>query len=384
VPRVSHPAFDTLNGIDVLVRDKFAQLKGKRIGLVTNHTGRDREGNTTIDLLHKAPDVKLVALFSPEHGIRGTLDQEKIGNTTDEKTGLPVYSLYGETRKPAAQHLQGLDALVFDIQDVGARFYTYISTMGLALEACAQAKVKFIVLDRVNPINAADVEGPLADNDKLSFIAFHAIPVRHGMTVGELAQLFNKERNLNADLQVITIQNWRRNQWLDETGLTWLNPSPNMRSLTAATLYTGVCLIEATNVSVGRGTGTPFELIGAPWINERKLAVALNHANLPGVRFVPVRFKPDTSVHKGVECGGVNFIITDRAAFEPVLLGLELCAQLIKLHPKEFDADKILRLLASQKTLAALKGGSDGRAARQVYVSELEAFRVVRQRYLLY
>ena len=379
-----YSALDTLNGIDVLVKENFAQLKGKRIGLITNHTGRDREGNSTIDLLFKAPDVKLVALFSPEHGIRGALDQEKIGNSTDEKTGLPIYSLYGETRKPAAQQLQGLDALVFDIQDIGARFYTYISTMGLALEACAQAKVKFIVLDRVNPINAEAVEGPLADNDKLSFVAFHSIPIRHGMTVGELAQLFNKDRNLNANLQVIGVQNWRRAAWLDETGLTWTNPSPNMRSLTEATLYPGVAILEYSNVSVGRGTNTPFELLGAPWLKERAFAAAMNAANLPGVRFIPVRFKPDAATHKGVECGGVNLIITDRQTFEPVLTGLELAAQLFKLHPKEFEIDKLARLLASQKILTALKQGSDGRAAKQIYASELEAFRIVRQKYLLY
>jgi uncharacterized protein YbbC (DUF1343 family)/CubicO group peptidase (beta-lactamase class C family) len=385
--RTPHSALDTLstlNGIDVLVKENFAQLKGKRIGLITNHTGRDREGNSTIDLLFKAPDVKLVALFSPEHGIRGALDQEKIGNSTDEKTGLPIYSLYGETRKPAVQHLQGLDALVFDIQDVGARFYTYISTMGLALEACAQAKLKFIVLDRVNPINAESVEGPIADNDKLSFIAFHQLPIRHGMTVGELAQLFNKDRNLNANLQVIGVQNWRRSAWLDETGLSWTNPSPNMRSLTQATLYPGVAILEFSNVSVGRGTNSPFELLGAPWLKERAFAAAMNATNLPGVRFVPVRFKPDASTHKGVECGGVNLIITDRQTFEPVLTGLELAAQLFKLHSKEFEIDKLTRLLVSQKILMALKEGSDGRAAKQVYASELEAFRVVRQKYLLY
>ena len=382
--RTPPPALETLNGIDVLVKENFAQLKGKRIGLITNHTGRDREGNSTIDLLFKAPDVKLAALFSPEHGIRGALDQEKIGNSTDEKTGLPIYSLYGETRKPAVQQLQGLDALVFDIQDVGARFYTYISTMGLALEACSQAKLKFIVLDRVNPINAESVEGPLADNDKLSFVAFHSIPIRHGMTVGELAQLFNKDRNLNANLQVIGVQNWRRSAWLDETGLTWTNPSPNMRSLTEATLYPGVAILEYSNVSVGRGTNAPFELLGAPWLKERAFAAALNAANLPGVRFIPVRFKPDAATHKGVECGGVNIIITDRQAFEPVLTGLELAAQLFKLHSKEFEIDKLTRLLVNQKILAALKQGSDGRAAKQIYASELDAFRIVRQKYLLY
>lgn len=374
---------NTLNGIDVLVKNQFAQLKGKRIGLITNHTGRDRDGNSTIDLLANASGVKLVALFSPEHGIRGVLD-EKVSDSKDEKTGLPIYSLYGETRKPTPQMLQGLDALVFDIQDIGARFYTYPSTMGLAMEAAAQQKLKFIVLDRLNPINGVDVEGPLADADKLSFIAHHQIPVRHGMTVGELAQLFNKEKNINCDLQVVRVENWRREQWFDETGLSWVNPSPNMRSLTQATLYPGVCLLEPTNVSVGRGTNTPFELIGAPWIDGRKLAAALNAANLPGVRFVPVRYKPTASVHKDADCGGVNLIITNREVFEPVLTGFELVAQLHKLYPREFELNKVLRLLVNQQALEALRSGSDGRALKQVYERELENFRTLRRQYLLY
>ncbi|MBI1766416.1 MAG: DUF1343 domain-containing protein [Acidobacteria bacterium] len=374
---------NTLNGIDVLEKNSFTQLKGKRIGLITNHTGRDRDGNSTIDLLANAPGVKLVALFSPEHGIRGVMD-EKVTDSKDEKTGLPIYSLYGETRKPTPQMLQGLDALVFDIQDIGARFYTYPSTMGLAMEAAAQQKLKFIVLDRLNPINGVDVEGPLADADKLSFIAHHTLPIRHGMTVGELAQLFNQEKNINADLQIIRVENWRREQWFDETGLSWVNPSPNMRSLTQATLYPGVCLLEPTNVSVGRGTNTPFELIGAPWIDGRKLAAALNAANLPGVRFVPLRFKPTASVHKDADCGGINLIITNREVFEPVLTGLELIAQLHKLYPREFELNKVLRLLVNQQALDALAKGSDGRALKQVYERDLESFRALRARYLLY
>lgn len=382
-PSVSQSA-QALNGIDVLKRDGFALLKGKRVGLITNHTGRDRDGNPTIDVLHKAPDVKLVALFSPEHGIRGALDQEKITNTTDEKTGLPVFSLYGETRKPTAEMLKEIDVLVFDIQDIGARFYTYISTMGLAMEEAAKNGKTFVVLDRVNPINGVNVEGPLADGDKLSFIAHHQIPVRHGMTVGELAQLFNKERNINADLQIVRVEDWLRSEYFDETGLTWINPSPNMRSLTQATLYPGVCLLEPTNVSVGRGTDTPFELIGAPWIDGRKLAEALNTARLPGVRFVPVRFTPKASVHKEAECGGVNIVITDRASFEPVLMGMEMAVQLKKLFGKDFAVDRFNRLLVSQKIYDAFRQGSDARALRQLWETELDGFRAIRRKYLLY
>jgi uncharacterized protein YbbC (DUF1343 family) len=359
-------------------------LQGKRVGLITNHTGRDRDGVSTIDLLFKAPELKLVALFSPEHGIRGALDQEKITNSTDEKTGLPVYSLYGETRKPTPEMLKDIDTLVFDIQDIGARFYTYISTMGMALEEAAKNKITFIVLDRVNPINSHDVEGPLADADKLSFIAYHQIPIRHGMTVGELAQLFNKERGLNADLQIVRVQDWKRTEWFDETGLTWVNPSPNMRSLTQATLYPGVCLLEPTNVSVGRGADTPFELIGAPWIDGRKLSDTLNRSNLPGVRFVPVRFTPKASVHKDAECGGVNIIITDRKVFEPVLTGFEIAAQLLKLFPKDFSVDRFNRLLVNQKIFEAFRQGSDARALRQIWESDLDSFRAIRRKYLLY
>jgi uncharacterized protein YbbC (DUF1343 family)/CubicO group peptidase (beta-lactamase class C family) len=373
----------SLNGIDVLARDKFALLKGKRVGLITNHTGRDRDGASTIDLLFKAPDLKLVALFSPEHGIRGALD-EKVADSVDEKTKLPVYSLYGETRTPTAEQLKEIDALVFDIQDVGARFYTYISTMGLAMEAAAKNKKSFVVLDRVNPINGSDVEGPLADLDKLSFVAHHPIPIRHGMTVGEMAQLFNRERAINADLQVVRVEDWQRAQWFDETGLTWINPSPNMRSLTQATLYPGVCLLEPTNVSVGRGTDTPFEVIGAPWIDGRRLAEALNNANLPGVRFVPVRFTPRASVHKDAECGGVNIIVTDRRVFEPVITGLEMAVQLKKLFSKDFSVERFNRLLVSQKVFDAFRQGSDARALRQIWETELDGFRAIRRKYLLY
>jgi uncharacterized protein YbbC (DUF1343 family)/CubicO group peptidase (beta-lactamase class C family) len=373
-----------MNGIDALDRDGFKILRGKRIGLITNQTGKDRSGRSTIDLLFNAPEVKLVALFSPEHGIRGLLDQEKIVNSTDEKTGLPIFSLYGETRSPSPESLKGIDALVFDIQDIGARFYTYISTMGMAMTEAAKHKVSFVVLDRVNPINGESVEGPLADGDKLSFTAYHPIPIRHGMTAGELARLFNAERKINADVQVVRVEGWKRGEWFDETGLAWVNPSPNMRSLTQATLYPGICLLEPTNVSVGRGTDTPFELIGAPWIDGRRLAEALNTENLPGVSFVPVRFTPRASVHKDAECGGVNVLITDRKVFEPVLTGLEIAVQLLKLFPQDFSTDRFNRLLVSQKVFDAFRRGADASALRQLWESDLDAFRAIRNKYLLY
>ncbi len=374
----------SLNGIDVLARDNFAILKGKRVGLITNHTGKDQNGNTTIDLLFKAPGVKLTTLFAPEHGIRGALDQEKIANATDEKTGLPILSLYGETRKPTDEMLKDLDVLVFDIQDIGARFWTYPSTMVLAMEAAAKNKLKFVVLDRVNPINGSDVEGPIADADKLSFIAHNQIPLRHGMTMGELAQLYNGERKINANLQVVKVENWRRGAWFDETGLTWVNPSPNMRSLTEATLYPGIALLETTNVSVGRGTDTPFEILGAPYIDGRKLAASLNSLKLNGVRFVPVRFTPNASTNKGIECGGINVFVTNRNSFEPVLTGLEIASQIYQLYPKEFNVEKFNRLLVSDKIFAAFKQGSEAKALRQIWQSELEQFKAIRQKYLLY
>ena len=256
--------------------------------------------------------------------------------------------------------------------------------MGLAMEAAAKNKVKFVVLDRVNPINGSDVEGPIADADKLSFIAHNQIPLRHGMTMGELAQLYNGERKLNADLQVVKVENWRRSAWFDETGLTWVNPSPNMRSLTEATLYPGIALLETTNVSVGRGTDTPFEILGAPYIDGRKLATILNGLKLNGVRFVPVRFMPNASTNKGVECGGVNVFVTNRNTFEPVLTGLEIASQIYKLYPKEFNIEKFNRLLVSDKIFAAFKQGSEAKALRQIWQSELEQFKAIRQKYLLY
>ena len=375
---------NALNGIDVLARDNFSILKGKRVGLITNQTGKDQNGNSIIDLLFKAPDVKLTTLFSPEHGIRGALDQEKITDSKDEKTGLPILSLYGEARKPTDEMLKNIDVLVFDIQDIGARFWTYPSTMVLAMEAAAKNKIKFVVLDRINPINGSDVEGPLADADKLSFIAHNQIPLRHGMTMGELAQLYNGERNINADLQIVKVENWHRQQWFDETGLTWINPSPNMRSLTEATLYPGIALLETTNVSVGRGTDTPFEILGAPYIDGRKLAEVLNAAKLSGVRFVPVRFTPNASTNKGLECGGVNVFITNRNSFEPVLTGLEIAAQIFKMYPKEFNVDRFNRLLVSDKIFNAFKQGSEAKALKQIWENDLEKFKATRQKYLLY
>jgi uncharacterized protein YbbC (DUF1343 family)/CubicO group peptidase (beta-lactamase class C family) len=372
-----------LTGIDVLERDNFKQLAGMRIGLVTNHTGRNREGRQTIDVLSKAPGVKLVALFSPEHGIRGLADED-VSDAKDDATGLPIYSLYGETRRPKPEQLKDLDAVVYDIQDIGTRFYTYISTLGYLLEEAAKVKLPVFVLDRPNPIGGVDVEGPVADSDKLSFISYHTIPTRHGLTIGELAQLFNRQRNIGADLRVIKMEGWRRSMWFDETNLTWINPSPNMRSLTEATLYPGVGLLETTNVSVGRGTDTPFEIVGAPWIQGDKLAEFLNLRGLPGVRFVPLRFTPKASVFKDEQCGGVNIIITDRAAFRPLLTGIEMALALRKLYPNDWKVDSYLRLLVNTDTLERVKRGESAREIVASWNAGLQEFRRARSEILLY
>lgn len=380
-----NPAADAkvLTGIDVLERDGFKQLAGKKIGLVTNHTGKNRDGRQTIDVLNKAPGVELVALFSPEHGIRGSAD-EKVSDSRDEQTGLPIYSLYGETRRPKPEQLKGLDALVFDIQDIGTRFYTYISTLGYVMEEAAKAGLPVFVLDRPNPIGGLVVEGPIADADKLSFTAYHPLPVRHGMTIGELAQLFNQDRKINCDLRVIKMEGWQRAMWFDATNLTWVNPSPNMRSLTEATLYPGVGLLETTNVSVGKGTDTPFELIGAPWIVGQQLAATLNQRRLPGVRFVPVRFKPTASVFKGEECEGINLIVTDRATFRPVPTGIEIAVALRRLYPEQWKVEAYGRLLVNAATLERVKRGDAPEEIVQSWTEHLAQFRIIRARALLY
>lgn len=398
-----------MNGIDVLVREDFARLRGLRIGLITNHSGRDRQGRATIDLLHAAPGVTVVSLFSPEHGIRGVAD-ENVGDTIDTRTKLPVYSLYGESpkrtpemstadydmavirsRAPKSAQLREIDALVFDIQDIGARFYTYSATLGAALEAAAREKKKIFVLDRINPITGP-VEGPMQTRAP-SFIGFHAIPVRHGMTLGELARFFNTERNFGADLEVVRCENWTRDQWFDDTGMPWINPSPSMRSLTAATLYTGFCLLESTSVSMGRGTERPFEQVGAPYIDGERLAAELNAAGLPGVRFEAIRFTPSMTYYPGPAatlkyrdevCGGVRAILTDRSRCASVDIGLELALVLHRLYPAEFKVKDMGRLLGDDATLRAIEAGESRAAIKARWEPGLVQFAERRQTALLY
>ena len=371
-------------GLDVLQRDGFAELAGRRIGLITNHTGLDRTGARNVDLLGASPSVELAALFSPEHGLEGTLDVAEIDDGRDGQSGLRVFSLYGRTRRPTAQMLTGLDALVFDIQDAGARFYTYISTMGEAMQAAAEHGIGFVVLDRPNPINGRDVAGPMLDAGKESFVAFHRLPVRHGMTVGELARMFDAELGLGLEVRVVPTAGWRRADFYDATGLRWVNPSPNLRGLTAALLYPGIGLLETTNLSVGRGTDTPFEVLGAPWIDDFGLARCLNGCGLPGVRFVPVVFTPASSTCQGELCGGVSILVTGRGAFRPVRTGLEVARQLRILYPNVWDASAYGRLLGNERTLAAVLAGEPVDAIEAMNQPELEEFLERRSRFLLY
>ena len=372
----------TLNGVDALKRADFAPLKGLKIGLITNHTGRDREGNSTIDLLHEAPDVELVKLFSPEHGIRGKLSGQ-VADDRDQKTGLRVLSLYGQTRKPTPEHLQGLDALVFDIQDIGCRFYTYISTLKLAMEAAAEAELKIVVLDRLNPVSGDRVEGP-ATIDEATFVACHAVPIRHGMTVGELATLFVADEGWTLDLDVVRLQEWRRDAWLDETSVPWLPPSPNMRNLTQAALYPGIGLLELTAISVGRGTPTPFEIIGAPYLDHTALAAELQLLKLPGIRIEPFEFTPESSKFANELCRGLRFAITDRDAFRPLDLGVSLALILYRDHASHFDLDAVNRLLRHPPTLELVRQGKTLADIKSLWEREVADFQERRAACLFY
>jgi uncharacterized protein YbbC (DUF1343 family)/CubicO group peptidase (beta-lactamase class C family) len=382
---------DVKPGIDVLEERGFDVLqkagRKTRVGLVTNQTGVDGEGKRTIDILAHAPGVSLDAIFSPEHGVTGTLDTTNLSNSKDSATGIQVYSVYGASeaaRRPPMEVMKQLDAVVFDIQDAGARFYTYETTLGYFLEAAAKAGAEVVVLDRPNPITGSFIQGSVADTGHESFTDYWTVPVRHGMTMGELAKMFNTERNINAKLTVVAMQGWQRGDWFDSTGLAWINPSPNLRSVTAAALYPGLALIEGTNVSVGRGTDRPFEFAGAPWIKSRELAAYLNARGIAGVRFVPVSFIPTASFYEGKNCEGVNVVLTDRNALDAPELGIELAAALKKLYPSDFRLDKMADLLVNQSTYQGLVEGRDPRRIAQDWEEELEKFQAMRKKYLIY
>ncbi len=371
-------------GIDCLVANDFRDLSGACVGLITNQTGVTRDGTSTAVVFDRAEGVELVALFSPEHGLEGLLDQSRIADTTDDRTGVRVYSLYGATRSPTPEMLQGIDTLVFDIQDIGSRFYTYIATMRNAMIAASEHDIRFVVLDRPNPINGLDVDGPMLDPGRESFVAAHRLPIRHGMTVGELARLFAGELGLDLKLQVIPIEGWDRRDYHDANGLIWVNPSPNMRSLNQALLYPGIGLLETTNMSVGRGTDTPFEVIGAPWLDGQGLAATLNALGLPGVRFIPIRFTPETSKYQNEVCSGINLIVTDRERFRSIRTGLEIARQLRLRHPNDWDLVPYIRLLGNQRAFEAVRDGRSVDEIQLITKPELDAFRNRREKFLLY
>ena len=384
--RVVNRNAETLTGLDSLVADNFAILAGKRIGLITNHTGIDRNGVRNLDLMRTA-GINVAAVFSPEHGLQGKLDQENVGDTKDEATGVPVFSLYQPSRrKLPAQLTQGIDTLVFDIQDVGARFYTYSCTLLYAMETAAAQKIPFVVLDRPNPITASRVEGPMLDDKLRSFVGCFDMPTRHGLTFGELAQMANAESNWNIDLKVVPVRNWQRADWFDATGLPWRDPSPNMRSLNAATLYTALAPFEASrNLSMGRGTDAPFEQIGADWMNGHDMAVLLNSHFLPGVRIYPTRFQPASSNFTGKSIDGIRFVLTDRDLFSAARLAMELGAAFEKLYPGKMDWE-VNRFLIGNRTLidTLKKGGADPRLLSDKLDAENEKYLARRARYLLY
>ena len=373
-----------LTGIDVLVRDNFRQLAGKRVAVITNHTGLDRDRRRTAALLAKAEGVTLVAIFGPEHGATGTYDQANVPDARDEETGVPVKSLYGKTKRPTAEMLADVDAIVFDIQDIGCRFYTYIATMLEAMKAAAEHGKAFVVLDRPNPIDGVSLAGPLVDEGRGTFVGCHPLPLRHGMTAGELAGMFAAELKLDLDLTVVPCEGWRRADAFDATGLEWVNPSPNMRSLTEAFLYPGIGLLEFTNLSVGRGTDTPFEVLGAPWLDGRALADALAARRIPGVAFVPIRFTPRASKFSSQECGGISIAVTDRAMLDPVRVGLEIAVALRQVSPQDWQPEKLDVLLLHKATLEAICSGEPADAVLESARHGVKEFARRRGEWLLY
>jgi uncharacterized protein YbbC (DUF1343 family) len=370
-------------GIDVLESEKFAALRGKHVGLITNHTGLDSQGRLTIDLLTHAPGVTLVALFSPEHGLAGRND-ERVDSTKDAATGLPIYSLYGTTLRPTDQMLQGIDALVFDVQDAGVRFYTYTTTMAYCMEEAAKRNIAFYVLDRPNPLGGEIVEGPMLDADKTSFTAYYPLPIRYALTIGELAQFFNTENHIGCDLHVIAMKNWHRNYFFESTGARWIPPSPNLRTLKGAILYPGLEILQNAGVSVGRGTQTPFEEFGAPWIVGEDVAAALNARHLPGVHFTADAFIPVVGLYSGQRCGGVSVRVTDRFTVRSMQVGIEIATILKRLYLSNFDVEKLMFLLGSTETVRQLQEGVSPEAIVGSWSNDLSGFDATRRKYFIY
>jgi uncharacterized protein YbbC (DUF1343 family) len=370
-------------GIDALILHNFSEVAGLRIGLVTNRSVRNSNGQSTIEVLAKAPGLNLVAIFTPEHGL-GADREGNIQSSHDAETGLPVYSLYGASRRPLDSMLFGVDAFVIDLQDVGVRFYTYATTMAYVMEAAAAKHIPVIVLDRPNPIAAAGVKGPMLEPGLLSFTGYFSMPVQHGMTLGELALMFNAEKSIGANLSVVRMQNYRRESWYDETGLAWTNPSPNLRTIEEAILYPGVALIEGANVSVGRGTSTPFEIAGVPWIEGHSLLSYLETRGIPGVRFAAADFTPEADRYAHVLCHGVRISLAERSKFNAPRLGIELAAALHRLYPEHFSIDDTASLIGSREIVGAIKAGGDPLEIEKGWQEGLAGFLRVRSKYLLY
>jgi uncharacterized protein YbbC (DUF1343 family) len=370
-------------GLDVLEAERFAPLRGKHVGLITNHTGVDARGRTTIELLFHAPGVHLVALFSPEHGISGRAD-EKVASSKDPTTGLPTYSLYGESLRPTDEMLAGIDTLVFDIQDAGVRFYTYTVTMAYAMEEAAKRHIAFYVLDRPNLLGGDIIEGPMLDADKTNFVGYYPIPVRYALTIGELAQYFNQENHIGCDLHVIAMKNWHRNYFFESTGIRWIPPSPNLLTLKGSILYPGIEILQSAGVSVGRGTETPFEEFGAPWIDGAQVADQLNALHLPGVRFDDHPFIPVSGLYAGQRCGGVGLRVTEPLAVRSMRVGLEIASLLYKLYPKQFNPAKLITLLGNEDTVHQLEAGVAPEQIIASWAPALASYDETRRKYLLY
>ncbi|WP_405389781.1 MULTISPECIES: exo-beta-N-acetylmuramidase NamZ family protein [Peribacillus] len=375
-------------GIEVLLKEEKNVLSGKKVGLITNPTGIDSKLTSIVDLLHDDPNINLTALFGPEHGVRGDAQAgASVEYYIDEKTGLPVYSLYGKTKKPTPEMLKDVEVLVFDIQDVGTRYYTYIYTMAYAMEAAKENDIPFIVLDRPNPQGGESVEGPVLEPEFSSFVGLYPIPLKHGMTVGELATLFNKEFNIGADLKVIKMKGWKRDMDYDDTGLPFVLPSPNMPAVSTTFVYPATGLIEGTNVSEGRGTTKPFELIGAPYINSDELAGKLNALRLPGVKFRAASFTPTFSKHAGKLSHGVEIYITDREEFKAVPTGLHIIKTIQDLYPGDFEflaAKNFNLLIGNGWVMSRIEEGSSVNEIMKEYQAKQDAFKKVRKNYLLY
>ncbi len=373
----------TQTGIDVLEAQNFAPLRGKRVGLITNQTGVDAQGRRTIDVLAHADGVKLVALFSPEHGMAGKADAT-VANATDTATGLPIFSLYGDTKRPTDQMLQGVDTLVFDIQGAGVRFYTFITTMGYCMEAAANHHIAFFVLDRPDPLGGERIEGPMLDPSRMSFVGYFRMPLVYGMTLGELAQMFNAENKTGVELHVVEMKNWHRSEIYDQTGLPWIPPSPNLRTVNEVFLYPGLEILQPAGVSVGRGTDTPFEVVGAPWIHSDDLLNSLSPRQIPGARFSAASFTPSSGLYSGQACAGVKIEIVDRDAFVSVRVGLEIADALHRLYPERFQITKLMDLLGSQTSVDALIAYQSPASIIASWASDLAAFRAMRAKYLIY